>query len=145
MKISLLIIKILELQEKIMRQYIEQHVMKDSKFHEKQRSPEGAATKEKYVLLYELSKVISDQDRLRDEVLTILLAGRDTTGSLLCILFFALTRRSHIWLQFRSEVAYLKGEQPTVRNLQQMQYIKYVLNEIKRPATVCADPPPLIT
>ncbi|KAF6234653.1 hypothetical protein HO173_007279 [Letharia columbiana] len=39
-----------------MRQYIEQHVMKDSKFHEKQRSPEEASTKEKYVLLHELSK-----------------------------------------------------------------------------------------
>lgn len=122
---------------KIMRQYIEQYVMKDVQNREKQGSPEEEATKkDKYVLLHELSKVITDHDRLRDELLTILFAGRDTTGSLLCSLFFTLARRSDVWLRLRSEVAYLKGEKPSVRDLQQMQYVRYVLNESKRPATI---------
>ncbi len=121
---------------KIMRQYIEKYVMKDVQTHEKQTSPEEAATNDRYVLLHELSKVITDRDRLRNELLTIFFAGRDTTGSLLCSLFFTLARRSDVWLRLRSEVAYLKGEKPTVRDLQQLQYTRCVLNESKRPSTI---------
>ena len=125
---------------RIMKQYIEQYIMIDIQNREKQGAREEAATEKKYFLLHELGKVISDQDRLRDELLTILFAGRDTTGSLLCSLFFTLARRSDIWLRLRSEIAYLKGEKPTLEDLQQMQYVKHCLNESKPPTTIWAAP-----
>lgn len=114
---------------RVMRQYVEQYVS-DENATKKDISSKEAPTG-KYVLRSELRKVIDDPDRLRDELLTILFAGRDTTGSLLCSLFFTLALRTDIWSRVRSEIDSLKGKRPSDEDLQHMRYTKFCLNESK--------------
>ena len=62
----------------------------------------------RYVFLYELAKQTSDKKMLTDQLLNILLAGRDTTASLLSITCFILARRPEIWDKLREEVLRLE-------------------------------------
>lgn len=97
--------------------------------------PEEASklTEQQYVFLYELSKRTLDKTELTDQLLNILLAGRDTTASLLSITFFILARRPDIWTKLRKEVLQLDGRKPTYEDLKSMTYLSWVLNECKLP------------
>ncbi|KAI4092608.1 MAG: hypothetical protein L6R37_007549 [Teloschistes peruensis] len=83
----------------------------------------------RYVFLHELAKSIKDPIRLRSELLNVLLAGRDTTASLLGSLWFILANRPYIWTKLRQEVDVLAGEHPTFEQLKKMRYLKYCLKE----------------
>lgn len=84
---------------------------------------------QQYVFLYELSKQTLDKTELTDQLLNILLAGRDTTASLLSITFFILARRPDIWTKLRQEVLKLDGRKPSFQDLKSITYLTYVLNE----------------
>lgn len=88
---------------------------------------------QQYVFLYELSKRTLDKTELTDQLLNILLAGRDTTASLLSITFFVLARRPDIWTKLRKEVLELDGRKPTFEDLKSMTYLGWILNECKLP------------
>ena len=92
---------------------------------------EKAPEKQKgqYLFLHELAKATDDKRRLRDELLNVLLAGRDTTASLLSNMFFEIAKRPNIWAKLRAEVAELDGELPTYDQLRNLKYLKYCLNE----------------
>lgn len=83
----------------------------------------------RYVFLHELVKATTDPLQIRSELLNVLLAGRDTTASLLSDVFFELARRSDIWAKLREEVNALGGEKPTFQQIKDMKYLKAVLNE----------------
>ncbi|KAG0651618.1 Cytochrome P450 monooxygenase himC [Hyphodiscus hymeniophilus] len=87
---------------------------------------------ERYVFLKELAKATRDPQRLRDELLNILLAGRDTTASLLSSTFHVLVRRPDILEKLRKEVDELHGVKPNYDTLKSMKYLKYILNETLR-------------
>ncbi len=84
---------------------------------------------ERYVFLNELAKATNDPKQLRDELLNILLAGRDTTASLLSHTWHALARRPDVWAKLRAEVDALGGKAPDYETLRNMKYLKFVLNE----------------
>jgi cytochrome P450 len=86
---------------------------------------------ERYVFLNELAKATNDPKQLRDELLNILLAGRDTTASLLSHTWHALARRPDVWAKLKAEVDALDGKAPDYETLRNMRYLKYVLNECK--------------
>lgn len=86
---------------------------------------------ERYVFLHELAKRTADPVQIRSELLNVLLAGRDTTASLLSNVFFMLARRPHVWEKLRMEVDSLNGEPPTYEQIKEMKYLKGVLNECK--------------
>ena len=86
-------------------------------------------TDERYVFLNELVRQTDDPNRIRSELLNILLAGRDTTASLLSDTFFVLARRPDIWQKLRAEVDALEGERPTFQQIKDMKYLRWVLNE----------------
>lgn len=92
----------------------------------------GVETEERYVFLNELAKATKDPVQLRDELLNILLAGRDTTASLLSNTFHALSRRPNVWRKLRAEVDQLDGKAPDYETLRNMKYLKYVMNESLR-------------
>jgi cytochrome P450 len=94
---------------------------------EKQQAPGG-----RYIFLHELVKQTTDPYQIRSELLNILLAGRDTTASLLSNLWFELAKRPDIWAKLREEVDALGGEKPTYQQLKDMKYLKYCLNESLR-------------
>ncbi|KAF6221995.1 hypothetical protein HO133_001963 [Letharia lupina] len=91
-----------------------------------------AKADDRYVFLYELVKKTTDPVQLRSELMNILLAGRDTTASLLSDTWFVLARRPDIWAKLREEVDALGGEKPTFQQIKDMRYLKWVLNESLR-------------
>ncbi|EKG20608.1 Cytochrome P450 [Macrophomina phaseolina MS6] len=93
----------------------------------------GGEEKGKYVFLHELAKQTKNKRRLRDELLNVLLAGRDTTASLLGNLFWVLSKRPDVWKKLREEVEeQLSGTIPTYEKLRGMKYLKWCLNESLR-------------
>lgn len=66
--------------------------------------------------------------------MNVLLAGRDTTASLLSNLFFMLGKHSDIWGKLRAEVAVLQGRIPTYEELQSLKYVQWCINECKKPS-----------
>ncbi|KAF8864708.1 putative cytochrome P450 alkane hydroxylase [Acephala macrosclerotiorum] len=97
-----------------------------------EKSIDGTGEKERYVFLTEMLKSTRDPKQLRDELLNILLAGRDTTASLLSNTFHVLARRPDIWAKLLAEVDELRGEKPDYETLRNMKYLKYLMNESLR-------------
>jgi cytochrome P450 len=90
---------------------------------------ESKGSKERYVFLNSLSESTSDPIQLRNELLNILLAGRDTTAGLLSNCFHALARHPEVWNKLKVEVDALEGRLPDYETLKNMTYLKWVLNE----------------
>ncbi|KAB8273783.1 cytochrome P450 [Aspergillus minisclerotigenes] len=86
----------------------------------------------RYVFLEELAKETDNPSDITDQILNILLAGRDTTASLLSMVFYNLARRPDIWDLLRSEVATLDGKCPSFEELKQLKYLSWVINETLR-------------
>jgi cytochrome P450 len=117
---------------RICHEFVGQFVDEAVRYRESLDVEKKGATDEKYVFLHELAKDTKDKKRLRDELLNVLLAGRDTTASLLSNLWFMLAKRPDIFAKLRKEVEEtLKGELPTYEQLRNMKYLKYCLNECK--------------
>ena len=91
----------------------------------------GEKEEERYVFIHELAKQTNDKTRIRDELMNVLLAGRDTTASLLSNMFFEIAKRPDIWQKLREEVAILDGRLPTYEELRNFKYLKWCLNECK--------------
>jgi cytochrome P450 len=87
--------------------------------------------KEKYCFIREVAKLTTNKKRIRDELTNILIAGRDTTASLLSNMFFEVAKRPEIYAKLRDEVATLEGRAPTYKELQGLKYTKWCLNECK--------------
>jgi len=87
---------------------------------------------ERYVLLKEILKSTRDPKELRDELLNTLLAGRDTTASLLSNTFHVLARHPDIWNKLVTEIDELHGERPDYETLRNIKYLNYVIKESLR-------------
>lgn len=91
----------------------------------------GAGKEEKYFFIQEVAKQTKDKKRIRDELINILLAGRDTTASLLSNMFFEIAKQPHIYQKLRDEIAFLEGRTPSYEELRNFKYLKWCLNECK--------------
>ena len=116
----------------IVNDYVGTYVQRGLEYREDFiRDLESTASKNgRYVFMHELVKAIDDPVRIRDELLNVLLAGRDTTASLLSNLWFTLARRPDIWAKLRKEVEEtFHGSRPSFEQLKDMKYLKAVMNE----------------
>lgn len=90
---------------------------------------------DRYIFLQALAADTDDPKMLRDNMLNILLAGRDTTASLLSSTFFYLARYPAVWQRLRREVVAAFGDSKspqgeiTHSKLKDIPYLRYVLNE----------------
>lgn len=101
-------------------------------FNEKASSEEnGRDEKPKYLFLQGLAQQTGDRRRIRDELMNVLLAGRDTTASLLSNMFFMLAKNPEIWAKLRAEIVTLEGRAPIYEQLRSFTYLKYCINECK--------------
>ena len=117
---------------KIVNQYVGKYVQQGLRYRKDfMRDPEKKPPKNgRYVFIHQLVKSIDDPVRIRDELLNVLLAGRDSTASLLGNIWFTLARRPDIWAKLRREVdETLHGKRPTFEQLKEMKYLKAVMNE----------------
>jgi len=93
--------------------------------------------KEKYVLLDKLAETTQDPIELRDQLLQLLTAGRDTTATSLAFIFWTLARHPEAWMKVRGEVFRIfgaegQGEEITFAKLKSARYVQYVINETLR-------------
>ncbi|KAK1625382.1 cytochrome P450 [Colletotrichum phormii] len=69
---------------------------------------------------------------LRDQIVNMLLAARDTTAGLLAFAFFLLARNPKVWNKLRADVLEHYTEPLTYDAVMQMTYLRYVLQETLR-------------
>lgn len=86
----------------------------------------------RYVFLYELISQTLDKVKIRHELLNILLAGRDSTATLLSNVWFELSKRPEILARLREDVDALDGEIPSLEQVKSMKYLRAMLNESLR-------------
>ena len=88
--------------------------------------------KGRYVFADELVTKTNDKYQVRSELLNILLAGRDTTASLLSNVWWTLARRPDIFAKLQEEIAFLDGSAPDYQQIKDMKYLRAFLNESLR-------------
>jgi cytochrome P450 len=84
---------------------------------------------EKYMCLRELAKDTGDRKVLRDQLVSILAAGLDTTAALLSLSFWLLLRHPRALQRLREEIASLDDLPPSYEELKGMAYLRWVLDE----------------
>ena len=93
-------------------------------------SPEELATKTKseegYTFLHALASFTRDRQVLRDQLVAVLLAGRDTTACTLSWTFYELARNPEIVRKLREEIIKYVGLEiaPTYDDLKNMKYLQ---------------------
>ncbi|OGM44243.1 cytochrome P450 [Aspergillus bombycis] len=120
---------------RICRDFVQQFV--DEAVYAAEVRNEGKETttterKRKYIFSHELASRTSDKRRMVDELISVLLAGRDTTASLLGNLFFMLAKNPAIWKKLRAEVDVLQNRPPTYEELRGLKYAQCCVNESLR-------------
>ncbi|KAF2726911.1 cytochrome P450 alkane hydroxylase [Polyplosphaeria fusca] len=83
-------------------------------------------------VLDELITQTRDPLELRSQLLHLLLAGRDTTASVLSSLFFVLAKRPDVWQRVREEVSRYDTATPSHEQLKECKYLGHVLKEVLR-------------
>lgn len=103
-----------------------------------QLSPEELTSKTKsdagYTFLHELAGFTRDRKVIRDQLVAVLLAGRDTTASTLSWTIYELARHPEVVARLRDEILRTVGADrtPTYADLKGMKYLQYVMNETLR-------------
>lgn len=63
--------------------------------------------------------------------MSLMVAGRDTTASLLANLWFILARSPRIWTKLKEEVGELEGSKPDFSQSKDLDSLQYCLKEGK--------------
>jgi cytochrome P450 len=111
------------------QQFVEEAFRAVAAKKEGEENPEAEMNQKKHIFSQELASRTSDKIRVLDELMNVLLAGRDTTASLLSNLFFSLAKNPAIWDKLRREVAGLHGRAPTYGELRSLRYVRCCMNE----------------
>ena len=96
---------------------------------EKQQDPDQ--DRKHCVFLENLAQRTQDPKVLRDQLLSALLGGRDTTSSLLSQLFHTLARRPDIWQKLREEAKSLGPGLLTQESMRKAKFARQCLQECK--------------
>lgn len=106
-----------------------------------QATPEENEEKGKdgYIFLYELVKQTRNPKVLQDQLLNIMIAGRDTTAGLMSFAFYELARNPECWERLKEEVYEMFGsgdnaqiDEISFESLKKCTYLKWVINETLR-------------
>lgn len=88
---------------------------------------------QRHILLHAMAEQTNKKTELRNESLQALMAAQETTAVLISNVFFVLSRHPGVWQQLRVEVLSLKSQELNFDLLQNMKYLRKVLNESERP------------
>jgi cytochrome P450 len=81
-----------------------------------------------------LASYTRDPKVIRDQLIAVLLAGRDTTAATLSWCFHELRKYPEVYDKLRAEVVEIVGtdREPTYEDLKNMKYLNNTLNETLR-------------
>lgn len=95
-------------------------------------SGEKGREAQKYVFLDELLKTGEPDEVIRNQLLSVFQAGRDTTSSVLTYLFLELSRRPDVVSKIQEEIQEIGVNDPTWEQLKNMKYINWAVKESLR-------------
>ncbi|GAB7360939.1 hypothetical protein MBLNU230_g0923t1 [Neophaeotheca triangularis] len=119
----------LEILNRFVEQYIDQALdLSPEELEKKTKSDEG------YTFLHAIAGCTRDREVLRDQLVAVLLAGRDTTAVTLSWLFYELSKAPNVVRKLREEIGSFVGFErvPTYADLKSMRFLQHTLNEILR-------------
>lgn len=89
-------------------------------------------TETRYILLHEMAKEIRDPVELRNQILNVFVAARNTISTLMANTIFHLARQPPFWAELREQSLAL-GDQPlTFELLKSLTFFRHVLHETLR-------------
>ncbi|KAL1598155.1 hypothetical protein SLS59_007165 [Nothophoma quercina] len=121
---------------RLCHRYIDKFVHKALRRHEKIDQPH-TSEKQRYIFADSLAKETTDSIEIRDQLLSILIAGRDTTASFLSFLFLMLAQHPDVFNKLRTIIIEDFGIFSHPRNisfasLKACSYLQWCLNETLR-------------
>ncbi|KAL5002428.1 cytochrome P450 [Aspergillus recurvatus] len=92
------------------------------------------STQKPFTFLHALANYTRNPKTIRDQVVSVLLAGRDTTAATLSWAFYELSHYPEAYLKLRTEILDKVGptRSPTYDNLKNMPYLRHTINEVLR-------------
>ena len=112
-----------------MRHYADRYVRKA--LSEKRCGP--TPQREKYQnFLQSFTEQTDSHDEIKNGLLNLLVAGRDTSASLLTNLWFLLSKHEKVWKRLQTEIASLNGAPPDADTLKSMPYLRHCIDECKQ-------------
>ena len=128
----------------VVHKQVEQYIDKalQSVQNAKADSDELDTMADRYVLLNEMAKQTQDKLDLRSQILTVFMAGRDSTAHALSNVFHVLARRPDVYKKLREEVLEHSDTELTFEVLKSLKYLQWVLNEgrYERHQLICQTP-----
>lgn len=82
-----------------------------------------------YIFMNELIESGASREEIKDQLMSMILGGRDTSASTLSVLFWILARRPDVLSKLREEFVPLHGEKPSWEQLKNFKYLNMVLKE----------------
>lgn len=79
--------------------------------------------------LDEICERTEDEDEIHKGALHSLVAGRDSTASLISNLWFMLARDKRVWKKLQAEVDTLNGAIPDNEAVKRLSYLRSCINE----------------
>lgn len=105
------------------RRFIDRYVYKAIADSKTQERP--------YIFLNELVNSGASHQQICDQLLSMIIGGRDTSAGTMSSLFWILARRPDVYSKARLEAATLNERKPTWDDLKGLRYINMVLKESK--------------
>lgn len=92
------------------------------------------SSEKQFTFLHALANYTQNPKTIRDQVVSVLLAGRDTTAATLSWTFYELSHYPAKYQKLRAEILARVGptQAPTYDDLKNMPYLRHTLNEILR-------------
>lgn len=87
-----------------------------------------------FTFLHNIALLSRDPKLIRDQIMAVLLAGRDTTASTLAWCVYELANRPDVWARLRAQVLETVGPHraPTYEHLKNLTLLSHTLNETLR-------------
>lgn len=87
-----------------------------------------------FTFLHNIALLSRDPKVIRDQIMAVLLAGRDTTASTLAWSVYELANYPRVWAKLRAHVLDTVGPHatPTYEHLKALTYLTHTLNETLR-------------
>ncbi|SPJ86886.1 related to cytochrome P450 alkane hydroxylase [Fusarium torulosum] len=115
------------------RNYVSKYVDQTLAYRKKLADQGELGGRERRTFLMGLVMATDDREKMCDELISLLLAGRDTTASLIGSVIFCLSQNAYQWKKVRNEVQKVFGDRvPTYEELRSLQYVKHCINESLR-------------
>lgn len=116
--------------EEFMTPYIEQALSLPPEELEKL-----SKTDKDFTFLHNIARYSRDRKVIRDQIMAVLLAGRDTTAATLSWTIYELSKKPEVVERLRQEILRVVGplgNKPTYEDLKELKYLTHTLNETLR-------------